>query len=65
MDINKIDKSAISIVDLQDSDDEKLYWLSKTPQERMQAIEIMRKILYGEDATSARLQRFLEITELK
>ncbi len=65
MDLNKIDKSAFSIDNLKDSNDEKKYWLSKTPQERVQAIEIMRKILYGEDATSGRLQRILEITELK
>ena len=65
MDTNKIDKSAFSIVDLHESGDEKKYWSSKSPQERVQAIEIMRKILYGEDATTARLQRILEITELK
>ena len=65
MDSNKIDKSAFSIVDLQDSNDEKKYWNSKSPQERVQAIEIMRKILYGEDATAGRLQRILEITKLK
>lgn len=65
MDINKIDKSSFSIAGFHESNDEILYWRSKSPQERVQAIEVMRKILYGEDATSARLQRILEITELR
>ena len=65
MNFSKIDKSRFSIADLHGSDDEINYWQSKSPQERVQAIEVMRKILYGEDATTARLQRILEITELK
>ena len=65
MDINKIDRSAFSIGSLSDGGDEKDYWKSKSPQERIQAIEIMRKIIYGYDASTERLQRFFEITELK
>jgi hypothetical protein len=65
MNLNKMDKSSFSISDLHDNNDEINYWKSKSPQERVQAIEVMRKILYGEDATAARLQRIFEITELK
>jgi hypothetical protein len=65
MNLNKINKNSFSISDLSDNLDEIQYWNSKSPQERFEAIEIMRKILYGEDATSARLQRILEFAELK
>ncbi|CAM2011710.1 hypothetical protein [Acanthopleuribacter pedis] len=46
-----------------DENDEKAYWLQKTPQERMQALETMRQIAYGYDPTTARLQRFFEIVK--
>jgi len=64
MDTSKVDRSAFSIGSLHDGGDEKEYWKSKTPQERMQAIEIMRKIIYG-NASAKRLSRFFEITEIK
>ena len=65
MNMNQIDRSAFSIGSLYDGGNEKEYWLSKTPQERMQAVEIMRRILYGYDPTTARLLRFFEIAERK
>jgi len=59
----KLDKNALSIASLQDETDEKAFWFSKTPQERIQAIEVMRQIIYGYDPATTRLQRVLEITE--
>lgn len=64
MQLNKIDKSKISFSDLKDYNDEVQFWKSKSPQERFLAIELMREILYGKDATSARLQRILGIVDL-
>ena len=61
----KIDKSAFSIGSIHDEGDEKEYWLSKSPQERIEAIEIMWQIIYGYNPSTNRLQRFFEITELK
>lgn len=58
----KMDKSAFSVVSLYEPSDEKEYWLSKTPQERLEAMELMRQIVYGYDPTTERLQRVLEIT---
>ncbi|HPG41756.1 MAG TPA: hypothetical protein PLP19_20905 [bacterium] len=63
MDDLKIDKTAFSVADLHDPGDEKAYWLSKTPQERLLAMQIMREILYGRDAATGRLERILEIAE--
>jgi len=61
--ISKINKKAFSMSSLSDESDEKLYWLSKTPRERLIATELMRQINYGYDPTTARLQRVLEIVE--
>lgn len=62
--LHKIDQTAFSVGSLFDESDEKAYWLSKTPHERLEAIEFMRQILYGYDPSSTRLQRVLTITEL-
>ena len=60
----RLDKTAFSIALLSDSSDERAYWLARTPQERLRQIEMLRRINYGHGAT-ARLQRVLEITQLK
>lgn len=59
----KLDKKRFAIASLHDETDEKVYWFSKTPQERIAATEVMRKIIYDFDPTTTRLQRVLEITE--
>ena len=60
-----MDKTAFSVTTLFEKSDDKEYWLSKTPQERLEALELMRQINYGYDPTTARLQKVLEIAELK
>ncbi len=59
----KIDKTAFSIGHLTDESDEKSYWLSRTPQERLQHMEVLRRFNYG-DRVYERLQRVLEIAQL-
>lgn len=59
----KMDKTAFSVVPLSEADDEKEYWLSKTPQERLQAVEFIRQVLYGYDPATARLQRVFEVVK--
>ena len=62
----RMDKTAFSVYALSDemNEDEKIYWLSKMPQERLQALELARQIIYGYDPSSTRLERVLTITEL-
>jgi len=57
----KIDKSHLSVISLTDPSDEKDYWLKTSPIKRLQHIEVLRRINYGNSATS-RLQRILETT---
>ncbi len=59
----KIDKKAFSVASLLAPSDEKAYWLSRTPYERLQAAELMRQIVYGYDPSTTRLQRVLEIAQ--
>jgi hypothetical protein len=42
--------------------EDKAYWFSQNPNNRIQYIEILRKINYGKDA-SRRLQRILEVAK--
>lgn len=64
LDSLRMDKTAFSVVSLFDEPDEKDYWLSKTPFERLEAIEVMRQIIYGYNPSSTRLQRFLTVAQL-
>ena len=56
-------KNTITLASLFEQSDEKLYWLSKTPDERLQALELMRQIIYGYDPSTTILQRVLEVTQ--
>lgn len=60
----KMDKSTLTFSTLDEPSDDKAYWLSKTPLERLEALELMRQIVYGyDDANPPRLQRVLEIAQ--
>lgn len=59
-----VDRSRVVVGSVQGESDEKAFWLSKTPLERLEAMELLREIAYGHDAVSARLQRVLEVVEL-
>ena len=65
MDLPSLDRGAFRVDSLSDESDEKGYWRSKTPEERLRALEQMRQMIYGYDPATARLQRILEIAELK
>jgi hypothetical protein len=58
----KLDKKSFSVVSLFDQMTDRDYWLGRSPIERMQHIEALRRINYGHRATS-RLQRFFEAAE--
>lgn len=64
-DIPRLDKSKLTVSSLDDASHDKEYWLSRTPVERLNAVEWNRRMVYGEDKTSARLQRVLEVVKLK
>ena len=59
----KVDRTVLSVGSIFDESDEKAYWLSRTPAERLEALELYRQIAYGYDPNTLRLQRVLEIAE--
>lgn len=60
----RLNKKIVNVTSLDDIEEEKRYWISKTPIERIQAIEINRRMIYGQDRVTSRLQRFFETSEL-
>jgi hypothetical protein len=60
----RINKKIVNVTDLNDIEEEKRYWFSKSPFERIEAIEINRRMIYGQDRVTSRLQRFFETAEL-
>ena len=65
IDAFKVDKEAFSVLSSFEEADkaDKAYWHSKSPQERLEALELMRQINYGYDPVTDRLQRVLEVAE--
>ena len=61
----RMDKSVFSVADLSDESDEAAYWLTQTPIARLEALELMRQVMYGYDPSTTRLERFFEVVELK
>jgi hypothetical protein len=59
----KVDRSFMIVSGLHDSSDERAYWWSKTPHERLAALELMRQVIYGYDPSTTRLQRVLSVAE--
>ncbi len=45
--------------------EDRTYWLSKTPEERLAALEQLRQIAYGYDPIKDRIQPIFEYFQLK
>jgi hypothetical protein len=63
-DERRIDRSAFEIAKLTDKPNDRQYWMSKTPEERFEALELLRQIPCGYDPATERLQRVLEVVKL-
>jgi hypothetical protein len=61
----RLDRGALEVVSMKDPPTDRRYWMSRTPAERFEALELLRQLAYGYDPATARLQRVFEITELK
>jgi hypothetical protein len=59
----RMDKTVLEIRPLDAQGDDRAYWASKTPLERLQAIEFMRQVMYGYNPSTARLQRVLTVAQ--
>ncbi|MBC8470582.1 MAG: hypothetical protein H8D56_14010 [Planctomycetes bacterium] len=63
LDFPKVQRDAFTVASVLEKSDEKSYWLSRTPYERLEAVELMQQIIYGYDPSAIRLQRVLEVTQ--
>jgi hypothetical protein len=55
-----VDRTALVVVSTFDDSEDKAYWKSRTPSERLEHLELLRQINYGDEAAGG-LQRVLEI----
>ena len=59
-----LDGSAFSVATFQEADAaDRPFWHSRTPAERMEALETMRRLNYAYDPISDRIPRILEVLE--
>ena len=61
----RVDRSFFSDRSLTDPSDEIQLWKTKTPAERLQALEAMRQIAFGYDPAIQRLQKIMEVVDLE
>ncbi|MDP2921264.1 MAG: hypothetical protein Q8O12_02690 [Candidatus Omnitrophota bacterium] len=59
-----MDKTVFKVTSIRDKDDHG-YWIKKSYLERIAALEQLRKVIFGYDSSTARLQRTFTVTELK
>ncbi len=59
----RLNKNILTVHNLRDEQNDHTFWLQQSPQDRFFAIEMMRRINYGQNISTARLQRFFEVAE--
>ena len=60
---NRVSRRAFSVATFADMErQDRTYWHRQTPEARLEAMEIMRRINYGK-AAAGRLQRVLEVVQ--
>jgi hypothetical protein len=64
-DLLKVDRKVFSIVSMSEIEKDLTYWMSKTPEERIEAVEFLRQLIFGYDPATERLQRVFETAEFK
>ncbi len=65
--LTKMDKTVVQVISLKDNDkmNDREYWMSKSPEERWEALELLRQRFYQYDPIADRLQRVIEVVKLK
>jgi len=60
----KMDKTAFSVARLDEQGDDRAYWQTRTPLERLKALELLRQAMYGYDPVAARVEKVLTVVPL-
>ena len=62
LDETRLNRQAFSVVSFAEAEQaDQEYWRSRTPDERLEALELSRQIAYGYDPTARGLSRFFEV----
>jgi hypothetical protein len=62
----KLKRDKISIQSLHEPTDDVAYWLSRPPEERFAAMQLLRENAYGKEAANAPLNReIFEVVQMK
>jgi hypothetical protein len=61
----RLDRTQFSVVRLTDPDDAVGYWLSRPVEERLRALELLRRTFYGYTSAGEGLQSVLEVAQLE
>ena len=61
-DAESLDRSAFSVTTLSDQSDDRAYWQSQSPAQRLAAVEQLRQLNYDYDPAE-RLQRVLKVAQ--
>lgn len=62
----RVDRKAFSVTTPAEAGrSDREYWRSRTPDERLAALELSRQIAYGYDPSARRLSRWFEVATFK
>jgi hypothetical protein len=61
----RLDRTHFSVARLTDPDDAPGYWLSRPVEERLRALELLRRAFYGYTGADEGLQRIFEVAQLE
>ena len=60
----RVSREAFEVTSFAEAEEaDRKYWRSRTPEERLAALELSRQIAYGYDPTARGLSRFFEVAE--
>lgn len=61
----KLERTPLEVHPLNAKPTDRAWWMSRTPDERFEALEYLRQLAYGYDPSTERLQRILEVVTLE
>ena len=61
----RVNRKIVTVSSLDVPIDDGAYWRAQTPAARLRHVEFLRRLNYGEAATSGRLKRVLEVVRLE
>jgi hypothetical protein len=59
----RVDRTAFRVASFGDDSADLDYWLSRPPEERIAAVEMLRRMYHGDYAATPRLQRVFRVVE--